>query len=371
MSGGFYGADVASLRTLAKQFETAAAQLQSLTSTLTSTVNATAAWRGPDAAEFRSEWNGAHSAKLRAAVTALRHGSSDLVKNADEQNAASTDSGSGSGGGASTGGSSTGGSKGGSGTGSGKAPTLPGIGAGGLVPGTIAWGTKGPVTGDGSAGGGSVYIKNGASAHADTTYGPNGQVDHTGKADWGWGAGGETHGSFKNGDVSGSGSLDAFAGSKADAQAHSGIDHNGQAYANAKASGMAGEEANAKGTIKLAQGSSLSGSVHSLAGAEAAANAGGTIGPHGAGVNAGADAFAGAKIGADTTMNVAGVKEKVGYEAYAGIGAHANVDAQFTWDKVHLSWDAGVAYGVGGGFSQELSFSPKDAVTSVEKAFGF
>src|SRR4051812_48676530 len=92
MPGGFYGADVDELRTLAKQFDTAASQLESVGTTLSSSVNQTQAWQGPDASQFRSDWNGTHTAQLKAAVAALTNGSTGLLKNADEQNAASTDS---------------------------------------------------------------------------------------------------------------------------------------------------------------------------------------------------------------------------------------------------------------------------------------
>ena len=77
------------------------------------------------------------------------------------------------------------------------------------------------------------------------------------------------------------------------------------------------------------------------------------------------------RVGADGTITVGGISEKVGYEVSTGIGAHANVDADFTWDKVQLGWDAGVTFGVGGGLSQEITFSPKDVVNSVGDLFGF
>lgn len=372
MAGGFYGADVTSLRALAKQFDSAATRLESLTQTLTSNVNAAQAWQGPDAQAFRSDWNGTYTSTLRAAVRALSAGSTDLVRNADEQNAASTDT-VGAGGGAGGPGHGSGAS-GSGGSGGGKGPggliTLPdGIT---ISPNKITWGTNGPVKGDGAAGGGSLYLQNGEGhANADTTYGPNGATDHSATAGWGWGAGGEAHGNFRNGDLTGSGSVDRFDGVKGDVGAHAGVTKDGQYYANADAHGMVGEEFNAKGSLKPNDFSSLGGNINGLAGAAADGNLGGTIGPHGAGVNAGGEVFAGAKLGGDGTVTVGGISEKVGYEVSTGIGAHANIDADFTWEKVQLGWDAGITVGVGGGASQELTFSPKDVVKNVIDVFGF
>ncbi|MEA9985422.1 WXG100 family type VII secretion target [Subtercola sp. RTI3] len=368
MAGGFYGADVEALRQLSKQFDQAAAELNRVTSTLTSHVNQAQAWQGPDAQQFRAAWNGSHTRTLDRAARALQLGSTGLAKNADEQNAASTDSARSGGGGAS----------GAHGTvtlpGGGVVPFSitgkPGIGPDGLTPGTVAFGEHGRVEGNGALGGGSVTIRNGGSADANTVYGPNGAAEHTAKAGWGRGANEELHGNFRNGDLTGTGSVQQFLGAKGDTTAHAGVDSNGQYTAGAKADGMAGFEQNASGSLKVGQ-SSVGLDVKELAGAALNGNAGGTIGPEGMGVNAGGEAFAGLKGGVDGTLSVGGVTDKIGYEAYAGIGAHANFDGQATWNDVHLKIDAGVAFGLGGGFSQDISFSPEDAVASVAHSFGF
>ncbi|RFA17394.1 hypothetical protein B7R22_00540 [Subtercola boreus] len=369
MAGGFYGADVASLRTLAQQFDTAATRLAGLTSTLTTNVNAAHAWQGPDAQGFRSDWNGSHTSSLKSAIRALSAGSADLLRNADEQNAASTDGVGGAGGGSGAGSGS--GSAPGSGPGSGTpSATLPGGIR--ITPDKVSWGTTGPIKGDGATGGGSLSVQNGEGhANRETTYGPNGATDHSATAGWGWGVGGEAHGNFRAGDIVGSGSVDRFDGVKGDAGAHAGVTKDGQYYAKSDASGMVGEEFNATGDVKLNEFSSLGGNINALGGAAVDGNAGGTIGPQGAGVNAGGEVFAGAKVGADGTITAGGISEKVGYEVSTGIGAHANVDADATWDKVQLGWDAGVTFGIGGGFSQELTFSPKDIVDNVGDVFGF
>ena len=99
MAGGFYGADVEQLRQLAKKFDNAAENLNTVTSSLTTSVNQAQAWQGPDASTFRSDWNGTHTAQLKAAVAALTAGSDSLVKNAEDQNTSSTDGGTFGGGG--------------------------------------------------------------------------------------------------------------------------------------------------------------------------------------------------------------------------------------------------------------------------------
>jgi uncharacterized protein YukE len=361
MAGGFYGADVDQLRKLAKQFETAADNLNTVTSTLTSSVNQTHAWQGPDASGFRSDWNGTHTSQLKAAIAALHTGSTGLVKNADEQNAASTDAIGGPGGSGGSGGGSggSGGSGGGGSTGNGSA------GGGG----------------GGGGGGGLGDDPNGASAHgfetagyanSGVTQGDDGSVDARAKAGWQWGAGAEAHGGFEAGPVSGEGSADAFVGVDSNAQAGAGANWDKGLYADASADAMVGGEANANGSVSAFNGAAtVQGSANVLAGAEASVNAGATIGPDGIGANAGFDAFAGAQAGVEGSVSAGGVTAGAGAEFSAGIGAHANVDANVTMDEVGVSVDVGAALGIGGGVKFDVSFSPKDAVESVGHLFGF
>jgi hypothetical protein len=53
----------------------------------------------------------------------------------------------------------------------------------------------------------------------------------------------------------------------------------------------------------------------------------------------------------------------VGGEAYAGVGAHANVDANFSAESVKV--DVGAAIGIGGGVSFSVDVNPKEFIEDV------
>ncbi|WP_440711388.1 WXG100 family type VII secretion target [Herbiconiux sp. YIM B11900] len=133
MAAGYWGADVGELRALAKDFDQKAAQLTTIAGTLNGSINATTAWKGPDAVEFRSEWNGTYRQSLTNATNILRAASTALVKNADEQETASTDGGAFGGGGPGGPGGNGPGGNGGDGSGGdgsggdGGTPTVPGL----------------------------------------------------------------------------------------------------------------------------------------------------------------------------------------------------------------------------------------------------
>lgn len=86
---GFYGADVAQLRLLAKDFQLASQSLQMQGQDLTRVVNGATMWTGNDAQHFRSDWNGSHRQSLLAAARILEQGSQKLRANADQQEQAS------------------------------------------------------------------------------------------------------------------------------------------------------------------------------------------------------------------------------------------------------------------------------------------
>jgi uncharacterized protein YukE len=89
MAQGFYGADPEQLRALAKQFSSGSNQIRSSLETVSSLVNSTQSWKGPDAAAFQQRWN-SHVVQLGNTVAhALELGSTTLIKNADEQTATS------------------------------------------------------------------------------------------------------------------------------------------------------------------------------------------------------------------------------------------------------------------------------------------
>ena len=98
MTGNLWGADVAQLRTLAQQFGKASETLQQQSTLLTSHINNNSSWKGNDALQFRSEWNGNHHAILQRAADRLKEESKKLLENANQQEQAS-DAAPGSGGG--------------------------------------------------------------------------------------------------------------------------------------------------------------------------------------------------------------------------------------------------------------------------------
>ncbi|MGD8196095.1 WXG100 family type VII secretion target [Herbiconiux sp. P18] len=110
MTGGFWGADADQLRALAKDFDQKATQLSGMASTLTASINGASAWSGPDAALFKQDWNSTYRASLTSANQSLLAAASALVKNADEQEQASSDDGGAGPGGSGPGGSGPGGS---------------------------------------------------------------------------------------------------------------------------------------------------------------------------------------------------------------------------------------------------------------------
>lgn len=93
-----WGADVAQLRTLAQQFGKVSDTLLQTSSQLTNQINNNPSWKGNDATQFRSDWNGNHRALIQRTARALKDESRKLLDNANEQEKAS-DGAQGSGGG--------------------------------------------------------------------------------------------------------------------------------------------------------------------------------------------------------------------------------------------------------------------------------
>jgi uncharacterized protein YukE len=89
MAQGFYGADPEQLRALAKQFSSGSNQIRSSLDTVSSLVNSTQSWHGPDASAFQQRWNSQVKQLGNTVVHALEQGSTTLIKNADEQTATS------------------------------------------------------------------------------------------------------------------------------------------------------------------------------------------------------------------------------------------------------------------------------------------
>lgn len=100
---GVSGADIDELRQLAKTVSQSADRIESVIGSVNNQISS-AAWTGPDANRYRSQWQGDSSAKLRNVVSALRDASTALDRNATEQQNASA-----AGGGATAGSSGGGG----------------------------------------------------------------------------------------------------------------------------------------------------------------------------------------------------------------------------------------------------------------------
>lgn len=90
MAGTLWGADVEQLRALAQQFNKTADLLQQQSTQLSSQINNNPAWKGADAQRFRSDWNSSHRTLLQQTVSRLQQESKVLLRNADEQEKAST-----------------------------------------------------------------------------------------------------------------------------------------------------------------------------------------------------------------------------------------------------------------------------------------
>lgn len=84
----FTGMDIEGVRGMATQMDTAAGEIEQLIQRLTGVLDGTQ-WVGPDAANFRGEWQGAHTASLRNVGEALRQVAQVARLNADQQQQAS------------------------------------------------------------------------------------------------------------------------------------------------------------------------------------------------------------------------------------------------------------------------------------------
>jgi hypothetical protein len=93
---GFVGADVQELRAFAKLVDTASHQLDDTSAGLSAALGS-ARWLGPDGSQFTAHWNSQYKPGLVRASTSLQHLVATLVKNADDQQATSSDTGGGAG----------------------------------------------------------------------------------------------------------------------------------------------------------------------------------------------------------------------------------------------------------------------------------
>ena len=86
---GFYGADVAQLRTLAGAMGKAADAITMQSTQLSHLINTNNSWQGKDATLFKNDWNGTHRQSLLKAAGMLRSGARELKDHANQQEFAS------------------------------------------------------------------------------------------------------------------------------------------------------------------------------------------------------------------------------------------------------------------------------------------
>ncbi|MFK0004634.1 hypothetical protein [Paenarthrobacter sp. NPDC090522] len=91
---GFYGADIAQLRSLAGVMGKAADAITTQSAQLSNAINSANAWQGRDATMFKNDWNSQHRHSLVKAASMLRDNASLLKKNANQQEFASHNDGS-------------------------------------------------------------------------------------------------------------------------------------------------------------------------------------------------------------------------------------------------------------------------------------
>ncbi len=92
---GFYGADIAQLRSLAGVMGKAADAISLQGTQLSNAINSATAWQGRDATVFKGDWNSQHRQSLMKAANMLRENASQLKKHANQQEFASHNDGSG------------------------------------------------------------------------------------------------------------------------------------------------------------------------------------------------------------------------------------------------------------------------------------
>lgn len=135
--------------------------------------------------------------------------------------------------------------------------------------------------------------------------------------------------------------------------------------------GLGAYAARAEGQFQSKEwnGMAVGGQGQAYVGGELKAQGDVSIGPGGAKVGVNAEAFAGAKAEGELTGKVGPAEVTAGGELSVGVGAHMDVDAEVTWEKVDVSFDVGAALGVGAGVKFDISFSPKDALDMLPDLF--
>lgn len=87
--GQYTGMDIGEVRSLAAQLQNAGNEIQQIANRLTSQLEGTP-WVGPDRERFVADWRGQHKAGLMQISQALQTASQMATKNANDQEAASS-----------------------------------------------------------------------------------------------------------------------------------------------------------------------------------------------------------------------------------------------------------------------------------------
>jgi hypothetical protein len=86
------------------------------------------------------------------------------------------------------------------------------------------------------------------------------------------------------------------------------------------------------------------------------------------GLHAGAGAFAGGKISGSATGTIGGVGGTVRGEAWAGIGARANLDVgRDSRGRFHIGGSIGAGLGIGGQIGGEITIDPAEVKASARE----
>ena len=88
--GEMWGADLAQLRNLAREFDAASQSLDNAVTEITSVLSGVD-WLGPSGDQFREEWDGHHAPAMRLVATGLAEARTTVERNADQQDETSND----------------------------------------------------------------------------------------------------------------------------------------------------------------------------------------------------------------------------------------------------------------------------------------
>ncbi|MDH6246232.1 WXG100 family type VII secretion target [Mycobacterium sp. OTB74] len=84
----YYGIESEQMDQMGRQFDSKAAEIQSLVSQLGRALEGVG-WSGPDADRFKTDWQGKHATELKAVSEALRTAAQSIRRNMQDQQSAS------------------------------------------------------------------------------------------------------------------------------------------------------------------------------------------------------------------------------------------------------------------------------------------